>query len=141
MSRIAVSDCRGSLAVGGRYELQFPISKETQNQGSYIHDRATILRELPQPILTLLECQSIARFLCVFLCGTDNLNETEPISGTICEFETKAHQLGSRDGHPLTRLQRYYHTDENLETNSTRRANQTPRVNLDRRRSQRRPTG
>jgi hypothetical protein len=31
-------------------------------------------------------------------------------------------------------LQRYYHTDETLETNSTRRANQTPRVNLDRRR-------
>ncbi|CAG8172836.1 unnamed protein product, partial [Penicillium nalgiovense] len=38
----------------------------------------------------------------------------------------------SRDRHHLARLQRYYHTDETLETNSTRRANQTPRVNLDR---------
>ncbi|CAP79261.1 hypothetical protein PCH_Pc09g00140 [Penicillium rubens Wisconsin 54-1255] len=41
---------------------------------------------------------------------------------------------GSRDRHPLARLQRYYHTNETLEANSTRRANQTPRVNLDRRR-------
>ncbi|CAG7986022.1 unnamed protein product, partial [Penicillium salamii] len=47
---------------------------------------------------------------------------------------TKAHELGSLDRHPLARLQRYYHTHETLEKNSTRRANQTPRVNLDRRR-------
>jgi hypothetical protein len=45
-----------------------------------------------------------------------------------------AHELGCRDRHPPARLQSYYHIDETLETNSTRRANQTPRVNLDRRR-------
>ena len=37
------------------------------------------------------------------------------------------------DRHPLARLQRYYHTDETLDTNSTQRTNQAPRVNLDRR--------
>jgi hypothetical protein len=45
-----------------------------------------------------------------------------------------AHELGSRDRHPLARLQRYYHTDETLDTNITQRTNQTPRLNLDRRR-------
>ncbi|CAG8193158.1 unnamed protein product, partial [Penicillium nalgiovense] len=40
----------------------------------------------------------------------------------------------SRDRHLLARLQRYYHTDENLDTNRTGQANQTPRVNVDRRR-------
>ena len=57
------------------------------------------------------------------------------VSGTTMWTDaTKAHELGPYDRHPLPRLQRYYHTDETLETNSTRRANQTPRVNLDRRR-------
>ncbi|CDM32681.1 unnamed protein product [Penicillium roqueforti FM164] len=46
-----------------------------------------------------------------------------------------AHELGFRDRHPLARLQRYYHSHETLEKNSTRRANQTPRANLDRRSS------
>ncbi|CDM32797.1 unnamed protein product [Penicillium roqueforti FM164] len=47
-------------------------------------------------------------------------------------METIAKELGSRDRHPLARLQRYYYTDETLETKSTRPANQTPRVNSDR---------
>ena len=34
-----------------------------------------------------------------------------------------AHELGSRDRHPLARLQRYYHTDETLDTNSIQRTN------------------
>jgi hypothetical protein len=43
-----------------------------------------------------------------------------------------AHELVSHD-RPLARLQRYCHIDEALDTNSTQRTNQTPRVNLDRR--------
>lgn len=43
-----------------------------------------------------------------------------------------AHELDSRDRHPLARLQRCYHTVETLDTNSTQRTNQTPRLNLDR---------
>ncbi|CAP86999.1 hypothetical protein PCH_Pc24g00910 [Penicillium rubens Wisconsin 54-1255] len=50
-----------------------------------------------------------------------------------------AHEVGFRDRHPLARLQRYYHSHETLEKNSTRRANQTPRANLDRRRSRHDP--
>ena len=46
----------------------------------------------------------------------------------------QAHELGSRDRHPLARLQRYYHIDETLDTNSARRTNQTQCANLDRRR-------
>lgn len=70
-SRIAVPDCRGSLAVGGRYELQFPITKETQNQGSYMHDRATILRHYHNQV-----CNEI-RFL-----EWRNLIASTPLSST-----------------------------------------------------------
>ena len=52
----------------------------------------------------------------------------------MCTVATKVHELGSRDRHPLARLQRYYHTDETLDTNSTRRTNQMPCANVDRRR-------
>jgi hypothetical protein len=51
---------------------------------------------------------------------------------------TKAHELGSRDCHPLARLQRYYHTLMRTWTqigpDGPIRTNQTPRVDLERRR-------
>jgi hypothetical protein len=70
-SSIAVPDCRGSLAVGGRYELQFPISKETQNQGSYMDDRATILRHYHNQV-----CSEIR------LLEWPNLISSTPLSST-----------------------------------------------------------
>ena len=45
-----------------------------------------------------------------------------------------AHELGSRDRHPLARLQRYCHIDEFLDTRSAGCTDQTPRVNVNRRR-------
>ena len=45
-----------------------------------------------------------------------------------------AHAVGSHDHRPLARLQRYCHSDETLDTRSAGCTNQTPRVNLDRRR-------
>jgi len=44
------------------------------------------------------------------------------------------HDLCPRNRHPLARLQRCYHTDKTLDINSTQRINQTPCVNLDKRR-------
>jgi hypothetical protein len=45
-----------------------------------------------------------------------------------------AHELGSHDSHPLASLQRYCHIDETLDTRSAGCTNQTPRMNVNRRR-------